>query len=62
MIASLRPWLPPLLAAWPPGWSFEGGRGRGRRWDGRGAGLGFAAEKLLLAEAQLGTELFDLLA
>jgi len=62
VIASLRSWLAPLLAAWPSGWSVGGGRGRCRRRGGSGRGLGLFAEELLLAEAQLGAELFDLLA
>ena len=47
-----------LLAA-PPGRG--GGPRRGRARGRRGAGFGFAAEELLLAQAQLGAELFDLL-
>jgi hypothetical protein len=60
VIASLRTWLAPLLAAWPSGWSVGGGRGRCR--GGSGRGLGLFAEELLLAETQLGAELFVLLA
>ena len=62
VVAAPRPWFPRLLAAWPPRWSGRGrGRGCVRRWGSSSRGLGFAAEELLLAETQLGAELFDLL-
>jgi hypothetical protein len=61
LVALLGTWPRPagLLAAPPP----ERGRGtRGRRGQGGGsAGPGLAAEELLLAETELGAELFDLL-
>ena len=59
VVAAAWPRLAGLLAAPPPG--------RGRwvrgRWGqgGADAGLGLAAEELLLTEAELGAELFDLL-
>ena len=56
IVAAARPRVAALLAARSAG----GSRGRRRR-RGRGAGLRLAAEELLLAEAQLGAELFDLL-
>ena len=61
VVAALRCWLAPLLAAWPPRWSVGESRCRRQRWDGRGRGLGLAAEELLLAQTQLGAELLDLL-
>lgn len=57
VVAAAWPLLAALLAAGPARWVVGAGGGRGSS----GAGLGLAAEELLLAEAQLGAELFDLL-
>ena len=56
VVAAAWPLLAALLAAGTARW-VTGAGGRG----GRGARLGLAAEELLLAETQLGAELFDLL-
>lgn len=58
VVAMARPRTARLLAV-PPGRGSRSGRSRGR--GGSGAGLGLATEKLLLAQTQLGAELFDLL-
>ena len=56
IITAAWPLLAALLAARPAG----GGLGPRRR-GGRAAAFGLTAEELLLAESQLGAELFDLL-
>ena len=60
VVTAARPWPATLLAAWPPGLGRLARWGRRRRGSGRG--LGLAAKEVLRAEAQLGAELFDLLA
>jgi len=57
IVAAAWPLVAALLAAWPPGW----GVGARRRRGGSGASLGLFAKELLLAQSQLGAELFVLL-
>jgi hypothetical protein len=59
IVAAAWPFVAALLATRPAGWGIGGCcRGRGSS----GAGFGLAAEELLLAQTQLGAELFVLLA
>ncbi len=58
IVAAAGSLLTALLAAW----AARGSLGVCRcGWSGRRGGFGFATEELLLAQAELGTELFDLL-
>jgi len=57
IIPAARPRVAGLLAPSPAGWVVAAGGGP----CGSGSGFGLTAEELLLTEAQLGAELFDLL-